>query len=284
MALPNTVCVLVAEVPGTDRLAEALGTTEAGHAIERCLHRIERAVEANAGTSQRHGSVRISAKFARGDAAILAACEMLERVQSLPPQRGLRMAISIGVHSGEAAEQDVERIAQRLAEAAKPGHGFATAPVFTDLSAGTRPLIGDTPTRNAMLRDLPWPIHPLGRPSGVPTPPPAAPRTGQRLQLRHGETVLMVEETRPVLLFGRELGNDVVIADPRASRQHARIERRRDGFVLIDQSTNGTFLLENGHVEYCIKNEEVRLKGPGRIGCGFSCDEIERDLLFFEIL
>ena len=284
MAQPNTVCVLVAEVPGTDRLAEALGATEAGHAVERCLHRIERAIEANAGSSQRRGNACIVARFPRSDAAALAACEMLERVQSLPPQRGLRMAICVGVHSGAASPEDGEQIALRLAEAAKPGHGFATAAVLADLSAGIRPLIAETPTRNAALHDLPWPVHPLGRSGTASVPQPTAARSQHRLRLRHRETVLMVEETRPVLLFGRELGNDVVIADPRASRQHARIERRRDGFVLIDQSTNGTFLFEDGHVEYCIKNEEVRLKGPGRIGCGFSCNEIERDLLFFEIL
>ena len=34
----------------------------------------------------------------------------------------------------------------------------------------------------------------------------------------------------------RELGNDIVIADRRSSRTHARIERRRDKFVLLDMS------------------------------------------------
>ena len=65
-----------------------------------------------------------------------------------------------------------------------------------------------------------------------------------RLRLKHQNDVLMLEEARPIILLGREQGNDIVIIDPRASRQHARIERRREGFVLVDQSTNGTFVAD----------------------------------------
>jgi predicted component of type VI protein secretion system len=75
-----------------------------------------------------------------------------------------------------------------------------------------------------------------------------------------------------------------VIIDPRASRQHARIERRPEGFVLIDQSTNGTFVAEEGAAERCIKHGEAVLTGPGRIACGFSANEVERDRGFVEIV
>lgn len=281
MASPTTACILVADVPGTDRLADALGATEAGHAIERCLHRIERAADANGGRYARRGSTRLCAQFARADAAILAACEMLERVQALPPLRGLRMAIRIGIHAGEAAEPAVEQLAARLTEATPPGHALATDAVTSILGPGARQLTSAAPLRNPALAGIGTGIYAVGR-QGAPTPPTTT-RPQKRLHLRHRDTELVIDDLRPVVLFGRELGNDVVIADPRASRQHARIERQRDGFVLIDQSTNGTFLLEDGRVEYCVKNESVPLKGPGRIGCGFSCNEIERDLVFFEI-
>lgn len=284
MAPPNTACVLVAEVPGTDRLADALGATEAGHAVERCMHRVERAAEANAGSSARRGGARLTASFARADAAVLAACEMLERVQALPPLRGLRMAIQIGVHVDAGPLDATEAVAARLAAAAKPGHALASAAVLDAVSGGVRQFISPLPSRSAGLSNMPWPIYPVGRQAGTGAAASVAPRNAQKLRIRHQDTTLTVEDLRPVVLFGRELGNDIVIADPRASRQHARIERTREGFVLIDQSTNGTFLLEDGRVEYCVKNEGVPLKGPGRIGCGFSCSEIERDLLFYDIL
>lgn len=283
MVQPNVVCILVAEVPAPDRLADALGATEAGHAVERCMHRIERAADANSGSSARRGTSRLVASFASADSAVLAACEMLERVQSLPPLRGLRMTIQIGLHADSAPANQTEAVSTQLAHVAKPGHALASAAVLEALSGGARQFVSPMPSRSAGLANMPWPVHPVGRQAGAAPSAPVA-RNTRKLRLRHQGREIMVEDVRPVVLFGRELGNDIVIADPRASRQHARIERTRDGFVLIDQSTNGTFLLEDGRVEYCVKNEGVPLKGPGRIGCGFSCSEIERDLLFFEIL
>lgn len=45
--------------------------------------------------------------------------------------------------------------------------------------------------------------------------------------------------------IGRSTSNDVVLADPSVSRQHAKIVRSPDGYVVIDQETkNGTFVNE----------------------------------------
>jgi putative peptide zinc metalloprotease protein len=47
--------------------------------------------------------------------------------------------------------------------------------------------------------------------------------------------------TRPVTTIGRGAGNDLVLDDPSVSRRHARIVRRRNGFVVEDlDSFNGT--------------------------------------------
>ncbi|WP_169120476.1 FHA domain-containing protein [Aromatoleum anaerobium] len=289
MIQPKNVCVLVAEVPGRRHLVEALGAHEVNHAVERCMHRIERAVEANAGARVRREAARACATFERCDAAILAACEMLERVESLPPLRGLRMTIRVGVHYGAAASpcQPVsadEALAMRLADTAKPGHILASNAVVMQLSHGVRHLACNTPLPDPALDGLGWPVFEIVRYSGTITSIPAAERISQRLRIHHQQDVLFVEENRPVVLLGREIGNDIVIIDRRTSRQHARIERRREGFVLIDQSTNGTYVAENGGAEQCIKAGELALIGPGRIGCGFSANDIERDLAFFEIV
>ena len=102
--------------------------------------------------------------------------------------------------------------------------------------------------------------------------------------LKHQQNILVIDRNRPVVLLGRELGNDIVIIDPRASRQHARIERRREGFVLIDASTNGCFVAIEGQKEQCLKEDELLLTSAGRFGCGFSSKEFEDDLVFFEIV
>ena len=58
-----------------------------------------------------------------------------------------------------------------------------------------------------------------------------------------------MEPGRPsTSVFGRDPGNDFVIADKMASRVHGKIERRRERFYYVDQSTNGTYVTNEGDV------------------------------------
>jgi predicted component of type VI protein secretion system len=62
-----------------------------------------------------------------------------------------------------------------------------------------------------------------------------------------------------------------------ASRLHARIERRRDKFVLVDQSSNGTYVTVDGEKEILLRREELVLRGRGQItfGHGVHADAAE---------
>ena len=73
------------------------------------------------------------------------------------------------------------------------------------------------------------------------------------------------------------------IADPKASRNHARIERRRDKFFLADQSTNGTFVTFTGEAELSLRREELMLRGSGIIVFGHSAAESSAETLEFTI-
>ena len=72
------------------------------------------------------------------------------------------------------------------------------------------------------------------------------------------------------LLIGRGETNDLVLEDPMTSRHHARIERRNDNFVLVDQSTNGTFVTVQGERETPLRRSEFILYGHGEIAFGDS--------------
>jgi len=289
MSERKNLCVLVAEVVGGPKPDASLDMLEARHAFDRCMRRIDLAIEANQGSTIRHGSHSVSARFERCDEAVLAACEILERIQSLPPLRGKRLTARIGLHygthdPGSIAPGEGEEVASRLSAAARGGEALATGAAVMLLSAATRHFARPQDGKRAGLETLEWPLFCVSRQAEAAVSLPPATRLLQRMRLRHQEDVLFLDEQHPILLFGRELGNDVVIMDPRASRQHARIERRRGGFVLIDYSTNGCYVVEDNGSERCIKGSEIPLVGPGRIGCGFSANEVERDLVFFEIL
>src|SRR6266705_2233095 len=50
--------------------------------------------------------------------------------------------------------------------------------------------------------------------------------------------------TGPSLVFGREAGSDVVVPGKDVSRRHAEIVQTPRGYLLVDSSTNGTFVNE----------------------------------------
>ena len=62
---------------------------------------------------------------------------------------------------------------------------------------------------------------------------------------------------------------------------HARIERRRDRFVLIDQSSNGTYVSVEGMPEIHLHHEELILRGNGRVSFGHARDDKEGEVLVF---
>ncbi len=283
----KNLSVVVVEVVGGPSHDALGGDLEARHVVERCVRRIDLAVEAYHGTHVRKDDMLVCATFERSEQAVLATCEMLERTQTLPPLRGQRLAIRAGIHHGVVAtgampQGDGVEVAMRLAAAAKGGQALATAAAVMQLPTATRHFARPDTVERPELEDLEWPLFSVARkPESVVSLPPAT-KLAQRLRIRHQAENLLLDDQRPILLLGRELGNDVVIMDPRASRQHCRIERRRNGFVLIDHSTNGCYVVDESGGERCVKGGEVPLIGPGRIGCGFSANEVERDLVFFE--
>jgi len=107
-----------------------------------------------------------------------------------------------------------------------------------------------------------------------------------RLRLRVHERELVLEERHLSLTVGRSADNDLVMKGHLISRLHARIEIRRNEFVLIDQSTNGTFVQSADGEESFVRHDSLPLKGQGLIGLGrlpeqgsphtigFTCEEL----------
>jgi hypothetical protein len=312
--MPNSRCVFIAEVVDGDRLITRLGEEETIRAVERCLNRIDLAIGASSGDVVARDRSALIATFKHCDSGVMAACGAIDRVRKLPPASGTQMQVRIAIHYGEAENgmgAGVEG-ARLILQACNADQSLASALVVDELNPAVRKFASAEAFHDDALEKLPWPVFTIGTPSTAsvslvpaPTQPPrpapsspltslkpppiaqppvAPPSSGPRMRLKHQQDILFSDENRPVILLGRELGNDIVIIDPRASRQHARIERRRESFVLIDESTNGCFVAIEGEEEQCLKGAELPLIGSGRFGCGFSSKEFENDLVFFELV
>ena len=115
------------------------------------------------------------------------------------------------------------------------------------------------------------------------TPSIRAPLNPTSLHLRYGSVALVLEQSSAGIVLGRDASCQIAVADRMASRQHARIERRRDKFFLVDQSTNGTFVAVVGESEITLRREEVMLRGQGRIAFGRSASEASEETVEFSV-
>ena len=116
------------------------------------------------------------------------------------------------------------------------------------------------------------------------TPSIARQANTMRLQLRYARDEYLLDQSSAGIVLGRDASCQIAVLDRMASRQHARIERRRDKFFLIDQSTNGTFVSVAGETEITLRREEMMLRGSGHIAFGRSADDADAETVRFTLL
>ena len=100
------------------------------------------------------------------------------------------------------------------------------------------------------------------------------------MEIRHGEQLFIVNPEHSKLTIGRHSDNDIVIGkrgENVVSRNHAEISLRGDKFLLIDRSTNGTYVHVDDGPVLRVAREEVMLAGSGRIVPG---REIEPPIIY----
>jgi hypothetical protein len=86
------------------------------------------------------------------------------------------------------------------------------------------------------------------------------------------------------MIFGRGVAEGLEIPDPRVSRLHAIIEPRGTVFVLVDSSSNGTWVQFDGApapVE--LRQQECALHGSGVISFGISPNDFSAPTVRFAI-
>jgi pSer/pThr/pTyr-binding forkhead associated (FHA) protein len=88
------------------------------------------------------------------------------------------------------------------------------------------------------------------------------------MRLRFDDREVLVGERHPSVSVGRGEDKDIVVTGERVSLMHARIEFSGNKFVLIDQSTNGTYVQSADGKESFIRRGSSQLTGQGMIGLG----------------
>jgi len=294
MTLISRKCaILFADVSGSTALYEKLGDKTAARTIEACLGELRAVVAQWAGKVVKTIGDELMVVFDTAEAACGAAREMQQRVEALPPAAGIKLAIRVGFHFGPVLEDkgdflgDGVNTAARLAGMAKAGQILTSAPTVDTLPAGQRTSLN--------LRDLDvLPVR--GKHDAVrvfellwgdtdDATLMAGFASSARIEVKltleiRGRSIEFPEE-KSALTLGREASCDLVVGEKSASRNHARIERSGVQFVLIDESTNGTYVEIEGDREVLLRRDRIMLRGRGKIAFGAST-VVATELLLFE--
>lgn len=279
-AMLRDSCILFADVSGSTKLYETLGDTLALAAVGSCLAAMRRATQLNHGRVVKTIGDEVMALFDTAAQGMQAASEMQQRIDELsPPAPGIKLAIRAGFHFGPALHEnddvfgDAVNTAARMAGLAKAGQIITTAETVAALPSMLRDACREIDAlavkgkaENVRVCEVIWQEGADLTMMSTRMAPVAA--MGAHLVLNHGGGELRLGADRPLASLGRDTGCDIAIRDPRASRSHARIERRRDKFVLVDMSSNGTYVTFQGESEIALKREEIILRGSGRIVFG----------------
>lgn len=283
--------VLFADIAGSTRLYEALGDAEALRRVEGCLAALRAVTAAFGGKVVKTIGDEVLCVFADAGTALRAAAEMQGTVRTLPGDGGVRAAVRIGFHAGPVLERaddvfgDTVNVAARIAGLAKANQILSSDSTCASLPGYLKMTVrslGGTALKGRNegvgLCEVIWDTgQDMTLVEGM-TPPATASARELRIICDDREWQL----TRGSIGIGRDAASDIVVAAPRASRQHARIEVRNGKFVLVDLSSNGTFVLPSGADLVLLKREDYVLSGRGLIGLGNEVAGPGPDVLAYE--
>lgn len=278
--------VLFCDVAGSTRLYREVGDAVALRVVDACLDLAAGVVRAGGGRVVKTIGDEFMAVFddvcATYDAAITIQRRFEEAAPGMEHVAAQRLLLRIGFHFGPAVRTADDyfgttvNMAARMTSVAKGGQIITTG-ALTDVlpparRAATRALVGvhvKDACEDLGVVEVLWHLSthqttvfslPAG-PQAVAVP---------ELRLSHRGQRWVFGEGHQSVSLGRDSSNDILVQNEHASRRHATIERRGDKWVLVDHSTNGTFVTRFGAEEYCIRREELVLRDVGTLGMGQS--------------
>ena len=267
--------VLFADVCESTAIYESIGDSNALALINRLFGLLEKEVQANGGVTVKTMGDSIVCEFREADFALRAACAMQEAATRLGS-----LKIKVGYTYGPVVLRnrdmfgDTVNVCARLVALANPAQVLTTQQGVEVLSPGLRNRCRElyaTKVRGRNTQVSVWEVLWKSDPdvTKVDEAQLASPDAAQWvLKLSIGGESYVVENDR-IVRVGRDASNDIVVATEHASRMHARIFGRDDHFVVVDQSSNGTFLMVDGaEREMRLRRSEAVLGERGWIGLG----------------
>ncbi|HSR63613.1 MAG TPA: adenylate/guanylate cyclase domain-containing protein [Gammaproteobacteria bacterium] len=290
----TNLAIVFADITGSTKLYETLGDQTARAKVAETLETISRVVKEHNGTVIKTIGDEVMCTFSTAEDAAQACCAMHEAMEEVNTdvKEGVTITIRVGMHYGPAIMEggdvfgDAVNLAARMAAQAKAEQIITTLSTVEKLSpvlrASTR-FIDHAPIKGKQeeidIYEIIWQEEDVTRMATGMLDNKTAPQVN--LRLRYNDVDMLLSKQRTSVMMGRSKDCDLPINEKMASRQHVRIELRRDKFFIIDQSTNGTHVrIENGEDAF-LRREEMPINGAGQISLGKGFNENPTEIITF---
>ena len=241
MARDLEVAILFADVVGSTQLYDKFGDTRASETVALCLEVMKDATHNYNGTVIKTIGDEVMSTFATVDDAMGAAVMMQSRISSESRQSGrIPVSIRVGCHFGPVVQEQTRQI------------DVATVRGKMD-EVALYELLWNPEEATSMLPTIEWENRS---------------RRASRMVLSFRDQTVEISDKRKSVNIGRADDNDLVVKGNLISRIHAKVELRRGKFILVDQSTNGTFLQNLQGEESFVRRDSTELQDEGTIGLG----------------
>ena len=294
----KNIGIMFADVVGSTQLFEVLGDDMARATIAETLELLTNVTNGHGGTVIKTIGDEVMCTFPEADDSANAATEMHETLEDANDMReeGPKIKIRIGMHFGPALLEggdvfgDAVNVAARMAAQAKGGQIITTKTtidLLDPITQATSRFVDRAPIKGKKedieIYEIIWQESDVTTmATGVGTS--AKQREEVSLEVSYQKTSVTLNQDKSVLMMGRSKACDLPINEQLASRQHVKIELRRDKFFVIDQSTNGTHIKIDGTDESFLRREEMHITANGQISLGKSFADNPTEVVSFTLI
>ena len=293
----TNLAIMFADISGSTKLFEVLGDVTARVTVSETLELLSKVIHAHNGIIIKTIGDEIMCTFPTADDSANAATDMQETLQESNKMKddGPDIKIRIGMHFGPALLEggdvfgDAVNIAARMATQAK-GDQIITTKMTIDLLVPTirasSRFVDRAPIKGKKddieIFEIIWQEEDVTRmATSMIQEIPKVPIIS--LELNYKGQSLTINPDRSDVIIGRSQTCDMPVNEKLASRQHVRIELRRNKFFIIDQSTNGTHVRLDNAEEAFLRRESMPLTTNGSISLGKSFSEKPTEVIEFTL-
>lgn len=278
--------IMFADVSGSSRLYKSVGDARARSLVAQAVERMVQAVGSHGGLVIKTIGDEVMARFPSAEQAMQAAILMQRDAQT--PIEGEWLPLRIGVNFGTAILEsndvfgEAVNDAAALVKIARARQVVSNASTIAHLSPQLQALCkvfdrvvlkGGRNEEDISLVAWESPEQIGGSSAtvvmGAVTAASLVQQAVQGLRLKYlGQDMTVIPEATPFHLGRDTVKCQLPIDSSFASRDHCSIEYRRGKYVLVDHSTNGTYVQMSGSRDLYLRREELPLTGAGQISIG----------------